>query len=89
MRKFSHLGRVVAVEAVVEPGDKRAYSKESNTAVVKLDEELSYELVLVAVDCVVGEGETHADNGPSKECHKYSLIIQIYQGVFSPWSKTF
>jgi hypothetical protein len=64
---------IVAVEAVIEPGDKRSNGEESNATVVKFDKELANELVIVAVDGVVGEGEAHADNGPSKEGHENSL----------------
>ena len=73
MNIWPNLVCIVAVEAVVEPGDKRSNSEESNATVVKLDKELANELVLVAVDSVVGEGESHADNGTGKEGHENSL----------------
>ena len=72
-----HLGCVVTVETVVEPGHKRANDEEGNAAIVKFSKHLSNELVLMTVHSVEDERHTHAHNGPGKEGHEHHLLLNI------------
>ena len=72
-----HLGCVVAVETVVEPGHERADDEEGNAAIVELCKHLPNELVLVAVHRVEDERHAHAHNGASEEGHEDHLFLNI------------
>ena len=72
-----HLGCVVTVETVVEPGHKRANNEECNATIVKLGKHLPDELVLVAVHGVEDERHAHAHNGAGEEGHEDHLLLNI------------
>ena len=74
--EVNNFGSKLAVEPIVDPGDKTTNCKEANTNIIKLAEELGY-LFGVTADCMKEAGQTQAEDSTEEEEEEDKFLSEL------------